>query len=71
MHRITPIWLLLPLFVALLLPGCRSPQVTEEDITISITADGDSRNVKVAAGSTVSQALQAAGLAFSELDRIE
>jgi hypothetical protein len=72
MHRITPIRLLLPLFVALLLlTGCRSPQVTEEDITISITADGDSRNVKVAAGSTVTQALQSAGLAFSELDRID
>ncbi len=72
MHRNTPIRLLLPLFIGLLLlTGCRSPQVTEGDITISITADGDSRNVKVAAGSTVTQALQSAGLAFSELDRIE
>jgi resuscitation-promoting factor RpfB len=72
MHRTTPTRLLLPLIlVLLLLASCRSPQVAGEDITIRISADGDSRNVTVAAGSTVTQALHAAGLAFSELDRID
>lgn len=54
-----------------LLTACRSPQVTGEDITISITADGASRNVTIPSGSTVTQALQSAGIAIGELDRIE
>jgi hypothetical protein len=54
-----------------LLVGCRSPQVTSADITISISADGESRNVTVPAGSTVTQALQSAGITLGNLDRVE
>ncbi|HJS18268.1 MAG TPA: G5 domain-containing protein [Anaerolineales bacterium] len=80
MQRITPsrdttlklkASLLAVLFAFSLLTGCRSPQVTEEDITISIMADGESRNVTIPAGSTVTQAMQSAGITVGELDRIE
>ena len=53
------------------LAGCRSPQVTGEDITISIAADGTSRTITVPSGSTVTQALQSAGMTVGEQDRIE
>ncbi|HLF74287.1 MAG TPA: G5 domain-containing protein [Anaerolineales bacterium] len=54
-----------------LLAGCRSPQVTGEDITITLHADGGARTVSVPAGSTVSQALGSAGVTLGELDRVE
>src|SRR5690349_23179515 len=56
---------------AALLVGCRSPQVTGADITISITADGESRNITVPAGSTVTQALQSAGMTVGSQDRVD
>ena len=54
-----------------LLTACRSPQVTGEDITISITADGDTQSVTLPSGSTVTQALQAANITLGNLDRAE
>jgi hypothetical protein len=72
MHRILPSRHLLALLLAFaLLTSCRSPQVTGEDITISIAADGISRNVTVPSGSTVTQALQSAGVTVGELDKVE
>ncbi|HET9911351.1 MAG TPA: ubiquitin-like domain-containing protein, partial [Anaerolineales bacterium] len=63
---------LLAVFLAAsLLVSCRSPQVTSKDITISITADGATRNITIPAGSTVTQALQSAGVALGNLDRVE
>ncbi|MBI3162307.1 MAG: G5 domain-containing protein [Chloroflexi bacterium] len=50
--------------------SCRSPQ-TGEEIIVTIHADGSDRNVSVTAGSTVTQALQAAGIAPGQLDRSE
>ena len=72
MHRLslTP-KLLATVLAFLLLTGCRSPQVTGADITIRITADGETRNVNIPAGSTVSQALQTAGIKIESLDRAE
>src|SRR5215213_2878793 len=62
---------LLTVFLAVsLLVSCRSPQVTGSDITISLTADGQSLNVTVPAGSTVTQALQSAGITVGNLDRV-
>jgi len=67
----TPLSLLLILLaVAALIVGCRSPQVGGE-MTVTITADGTTRDISVAAGSTVTQALQAAGIAPGSLDRSE
>src|SRR5215510_11564430 len=72
MHRIFLSRKLLASILTLsLLTSCRSPQVASADITINITADGESRNVTVPAGSTVSQALQSAGIAVESLDRAE
>ena len=56
-------------FVALI--GCTSPRVTSGDITVSLSADGTSRNIKVPAGTTVTQALQSAGITLSEADQVE
>ncbi|MGE5376413.1 MAG: G5 domain-containing protein, partial [Bacteroidota bacterium] len=71
----TPLRLQAGFFVILLalslLSGCRAPQVTGEDITINISADGSSRNVTVPSGSTVTQALQSAGITVGEQDRVE
>ncbi len=72
MHRITLNRLLLALLLAIsTLTACRSPQVTGEDITIRITADGESRDVTLAAGSTVSQAFQTADITVGNLDKSE
>jgi len=64
-----------PLFTVLLavslLVSCRSPQVTSPDITISITAEGETRNITMPAGSTVTQALQSAGITVGNQDRVE
>jgi hypothetical protein len=59
------------ILAAALLVSCRSPQVTGSDITISVTADGQSRNFTVPAGSTVTQALQSAGIPVGNQDRVE
>src|SRR5215213_3903362 len=72
MQRIPPSRFLLTVLLAIsLLVSCRSPQVTSADIQISISADGESRNVTVSAGSTVTQALQSAGITVGNLDRVE
>jgi len=55
---------------ALLIASCRSPQVGEQ-ITVTVNADGSARQVQVTAGSTVTQALQSAGITPGNLDRSE
>lgn len=62
---------LLPLFLAvsILLAGCRSPQLGQELIRVQVNADGKTQQVEVQAGSTAAQALEAAGLAVSNLDK--
>ena len=53
------------------LTSCRSPQVTSEDITVSITVDGGIQSITIPAGSTVTQALQAANITIGNLDKSE
>jgi len=62
---------LLPLLLAasLLVTGCRSPQLGQEPINVQVTADGKTQQVEVQAGSTAGQALQAAGIQVSNLDK--
>jgi hypothetical protein len=63
--------LLLFLFAfAWLTVSCRSPQVGDE-ITVTIAVDGTVREVNITAGSTVTQALQTAGIASGKFDRTE
>jgi resuscitation-promoting factor RpfB len=80
MHRITScqshtpalrISLSAVLLAFILLTGCVSPQVTGRDITVRIAVDGTTHNVAVPSGSTVTQALQAAGISIGEQDRVE
>ena len=72
MHRIF-LYRFLPalLMAASILTACRSPQVTGEDITVTVTADGVSREVTLPAGSTASQAFQAANIVVGNLDKSE
>ena len=72
MHRFILNKFLLALLVAVsTLTACRSPQVTGEDIAIRITADGETTDVTLPAGSTVSQAYQAASITVGNLDKSE
>ncbi|CAG1005527.1 hypothetical protein ANAEL_03334 [Anaerolineales bacterium] len=68
--RTHPRLILMLLAFAMLMASCRSPEFGGE-ITVSIVADGTTREVKMAAGSTVTQAFQAAGIAPGNLDRSE
>ena len=63
--------LLAILTIFITLTACRSPQVTVEDINISITADGDTQSLTMPAGSTVTQALQFANITIGNLDKAE
>lgn len=63
--------LILVIIASLLLTSCRSPQVGGNDMTVSLIADGGMRQVSLPAGSTVSQAFQAAGITIESLDRTE
>ena len=63
--------LLLFLLAFTTLTACRSPQVTSEDITVSITADNEKKDVTLPAGSTVTQALQIADITVSNLDKTD
>ncbi len=58
------------LILASLMVSCRSPQIGQE-MTITVVADGASSEVSVADGSTVTQALQTAGIVPGNLDRTE
>ena len=62
---------LLPLLVSvfLLLAGCRSPQLGQELIHVQVSADGKTQQVEIQAGSTAGQALKAAGVEVSNLDK--
>ena len=62
---------LLPFFFVsfLILAGCRSPQLGQELIGVQVIADGSTQQVEVQAGSTAGQALEAAGMQVSNLDK--
>ena len=68
--RLRPHLLILLLAFTTLIASCRSPQVGEE-IVITISADGATRDISISTGSTVSQALQTAGITLGSLDRTE
>ena len=67
--RRTGLFAILLAFV--LLTGCLSPQATGRDIMVSIIVDGGSHNVTLPPGSTVTQALQAAGISMGQQDEVE
>jgi hypothetical protein len=62
--------ILFHLLITWLIISCRSPQIGE-DITINISVDNQTYAVDVPSGSTVSQALQTAGITVGNLDKTE
>ena len=58
------------LLLLVILAACGTPQVQQPDIAVSVSADGASQQVSLPAGSTVQEALAAAGLSLSPADRI-
>lgn len=69
--RLSPSLLPILLTLPLLLAGCRSPQLGQELIRVQVIADGSTQQVEIQAGSTAGQALDAAGLGISNLDKSE
>lgn len=59
--------------LTLLLNSCLAPQVSQSNITLqaTISADGQEYPAQVPIGSTVAEALQAAGLQVGSLDKVE
>jgi hypothetical protein len=55
----------------ILLAGCSAPQVSEGRISVKIAADGEAVDVELPAGSTVDDAVKAAGLILAALDRTD
>ena len=65
------IFLLAGLTGVALLVGCSAPRVTQGVITVYVNADDQEHMVQVPAGVTVEDALNAAGVILTELDRSE
>ena len=61
---------LIVLFSATLV-ACAAPQVTQSEISITLSADGISQDFKVPSGTTVQEALDLVSLTTSTLDRVE
>ena len=57
--------------LSLWLVGCSAPQATQALITVSIQVDGQTTEENIRAGSTVQQALDAAGFELGTLDRTD
>jgi hypothetical protein len=57
--------------LALLASACGGPRLQQGDIEITLAADGQTRSLRVAAGSTARQALEAAGLTLGLQDIID
>ena len=62
---------LLTVLLWAMIAGCASPQATQALIEIKLVADGEHIDLQMPAGSTVQQALDAAGLSQNALDRTE
>ncbi len=55
----------------LTLGGCRAPQRTPEQITVTLLVDGAAQSLTLPPGSTVAEALRAAGVTLGPLDRTD
>ena len=59
------------LFISIVVGGCNPTQVTHNPITVKITADNQTVGVQIPTGSTVQEALDAAKITISEIDKVE
>ena len=57
------------LCLAVIFSACASPRIAQGDITVSVIADGATQQVRLPAGSTAADALEAAGVEVDLLDR--
>ena len=59
-------------WLALLLSACLSPRVSQsnQSLTVTLTADGQTKSLSVPAGNKVSQVLQSAGISLGSLDKV-
>ncbi len=55
---------------ALLSTGCRSPQLSREEIQVSVNAEEKNIQIQLPAGSNVEEALKSAGIDYTESDQI-
>jgi resuscitation-promoting factor RpfB len=58
------------LLIFLLLAACASPQVHAPDVTVSLIADSQRRDLRIAPGTTVANVLAQAGITLGALDRV-
>lgn len=59
------------LFILFLFSGCTLSQTTEDEIRVTVQADGEERLIRLAGNSTVQEALKAAEIELDNLDRVE
>ena len=59
--------------LAFTLNGCLSPRVSQSNVnlSVSISADGETKKISLPAGSKIQQALESAGLTLASLDKVE
>ena len=62
---------LLAIFAVFLFMAACTPQVKRVEVAVSLTADGATQNITLPAGSTVQQALTAADVSLSQIDRVD
>ncbi len=68
------LWLTILLsLLAFSLSGCLSPRVSQSEVSLSVSlsADGETKTVSVASGSKIQQVLESAGLTLASLDKVE
>jgi resuscitation-promoting factor RpfB len=58
------------LLMAFLLAACASPQVRAPDVTVSLIADSERRDLRIAPGTTVAAVLAQAQISLGALDRV-
>ncbi len=62
---------LVPAIIFMLLASaCRSPQIQQANITVSLTADGSTKHLSLPAGSSVQDALKSANLTLNQTDEV-
>ena len=64
-------FILLAVFITLISAGCLSPQIAQDDISITLHADGESQQINIPAGSNVEETLILAKITLAETDRVD
>jgi resuscitation-promoting factor RpfB len=64
--------LVLPILAFSILAGCAAPQVSQsqEKISVPVTVDGSTKEISLQAGTSVENALKAAGVTLGNLDQV-